>query len=98
MDANDRKKDLLSFNSHHPLKDKDQDALKQKRRQHNTDLIHRMRQGESLRQFDKEMSWFPPRPLIAKDRNAITNLYDLDNKEANGESNDRPLKPLDEVS
>ena len=54
-----------------PVSDKKKDT----RRQHNTDLIRRMRNGESLYSFDSTSSWFPPRPIISKDKQAIKQLY-----------------------
>lgn len=45
------------------------------RRQHNQELIRRMRNGESLTSFDSKASWYPPRPIIEKDKEAIERLY-----------------------
>lgn len=45
------------------------------RREHNQDLIRRMRNGESLTSFDSQASWYPPRPTITKDPKAIAKLY-----------------------
>ncbi len=45
------------------------------RDEHNKDLIRRMRNGEPLTSFDSHSSWFPPRPTIEKDSNAISQLY-----------------------
>jgi hypothetical protein len=36
-----------------------------------------MRSGESLRTVDSRSSWFPPRPIIQKDQEAISRLYNL---------------------
>lgn len=41
----------------------------------NRNLIQRMKDGEELNQFDAQASWFPPRPIIKKDKNAISKLY-----------------------
>jgi len=45
------------------------------RRQHNQELIRKMRNGEPLTSFDSKASWFPPRPIIAKDPEALAQLY-----------------------
>ena len=46
------------------------------RRQHNSELIRRMRNGESLTSFDSKASWYPPRPIIQKDKSEMARLYD----------------------
>lgn len=45
------------------------------RRQHNDDLLRRMRSGEALWSFDSNASWFPERPKIKKDPKALARLY-----------------------
>lgn len=45
------------------------------RRQHNAELIRRMRNGESLTSFDSKASWYPPRPIIQKDKAEMARLY-----------------------
>lgn len=45
------------------------------RRQHNLDLVRRMRGGESLNAYDSKASWFPPRPMIKKDEKEISRVY-----------------------
>src|SRR5687767_9421148 len=45
------------------------------RRQHNLELLRRMRSGDSLTSFDSRSSWFPPRPVIEKDKLALERLY-----------------------
>jgi hypothetical protein len=45
------------------------------RRQHNLDLIRRMRNGEPLNSIDSKASWYPPRPMIEKDRQEMARLY-----------------------
>ena len=45
------------------------------RRQHNHDLIRRMRGGDPLNAFDSKASWFPPRPVIKKDQVLVERLY-----------------------
>lgn len=46
------------------------------RRQHNSELIRKMRNGESLTSFDSKASWYPPRPVIEKDKREMARLYD----------------------
>lgn len=46
------------------------------RRQHNLDLMRRMRGGESLNAYDSKASWYPPRPVIKKDDKEISRVYD----------------------
>ena len=45
------------------------------RKKHNHELIKRMREGDPLRSYDSNASWFPPRPIIKKDPMAIAKLY-----------------------
>jgi len=45
------------------------------RKRHNQNLIRKMRSGEPLWSFDSSASWFPPRPIIAKDKRAVARLY-----------------------
>jgi hypothetical protein len=46
------------------------------RKAHNEQLVRRMKSGEALWAYDSKASWFPPRPIIEKDRDAIKRLYD----------------------
>lgn len=46
-----------------------------KRKQANYELIQRMRAGSPLQRFSAQQSWFPPRPIIKKDRRAVARLY-----------------------
>lgn len=46
------------------------------RKQHNLDLMRRMRGGESLNAYDSKASWYPPRPVIKKDDKEISRVYD----------------------
>lgn len=48
--------------------------LKRKRAIENHDLVKRMKAGDRLTSFDAMSSWFPPRPLIQKDKDAIRRL------------------------
>ncbi len=45
------------------------------RKSHNEELIRRMKSGEALWSYDSQASWFPPRPTIEKDPEAIKRLY-----------------------
>ncbi len=45
------------------------------RQDRNSELVRRMRNGDSLTSFNSQSSWFPPRPTIEKDPNAIHQLY-----------------------
>lgn len=45
------------------------------RRDRNSELLRRMRNGEQLSSFNSYASWFPPRPIIQKDSGAIRQLY-----------------------
>ncbi len=60
------------------------DELRKKR---NQDLIKRMREGDSLKTMDSFSSWYPPRPIIKKDPQAVSKLYG---------PNIAPLKASDE--
>ena len=44
----------------------------------NKQLIKRMRSGETLTTFSSFSSWFPPRPMIEKDPEAVAKLYGED--------------------
>ena len=50
------------------------------RKQHNYDLIRRMRNGDALYSFDSQASWYPPRPVIEKDKDEMARLYDKTEK------------------
>jgi len=45
------------------------------RRQHNSELIRRMRNGDSLNAIDSRASWFPPRPILQKDAREMSRVY-----------------------
>ena len=45
------------------------------RKERNSELVRRMRNGEQLSSFSSTGSWFPPRPTIEKDKTAINKLY-----------------------
>ena len=48
------------------------------RKKHNDNVIKRMIEGDPLQTHDAFSSWYPPRPVIAKDHDAISKLYKLD--------------------
>jgi hypothetical protein len=54
---------------------KDIKTIQDSRKQHNEQLIRRMKSGEQLWSYDSKASWFPPRPMIEKDPEAIKKLY-----------------------
>lgn len=45
------------------------------RKQRNSHIVERLRNGDSLSSFNSQASWFPPRPLVDKDRDALQRLY-----------------------
>lgn len=51
------------------------------RTNHNRELIRRMQDGDSLSSFDSQSSWYPPRPILEKDKEAVSRLYGSGSKE-----------------
>ena len=45
------------------------------RKARNNDILRRMDENQSLSSFNSQASWFPPRPIIEKDPEAIKELY-----------------------
>lgn len=45
------------------------------RKERNQEILRKMRAGESLTSFDSQASWFPERPKIEKNLEAIQRLY-----------------------
>lgn len=45
------------------------------RKSRNQEILWRMENGESLTSFNSYSSWFPPRPVLEKDPNAVMQLY-----------------------
>ena len=45
------------------------------RKSRNQEILERMKQGDPLNSFDSMGSWFPPRPVIEKDKDAVKSLY-----------------------
>jgi hypothetical protein len=50
-------------------------SLEQIRKERNLEILRKMKAGESLSSFDTLSSWFPSRPKIEKDPNALKVLY-----------------------
>ena len=63
----------------------EEDKLK-KRKEMNEDIIRRLKAGETL-QDRASLTWFPPRPLIEKDKDEIKNLYGSDVKVVGSKTN-----------
>jgi hypothetical protein len=61
---------------------KDEKPTNETRKRHNEQLIRRMKSGEALWSYDSKASWFPPRPMIEKDPEAIKRLYSGSGDEA----------------
>lgn len=51
---------------------------KERRAKENKALIEKMRRGESLKTVNISSTWFPPRPIIKKNKDAINKLYKLE--------------------
>ena len=64
------------------------------RKRHNEQLIRRMKSGEPLWSYDSKASWFPPRPMIEKDPEAINRLY-KDGADATPEYNDPTVRHIE---
>jgi len=45
------------------------------RKDHNNDVLNKFFQGDSLTSFNKMASWFPPRPIIEKDKGALDLIF-----------------------
>lgn len=54
---------------------KSRDQVSTSRKERNEELLRRMRNGEKLTSYNSVDSWYPPRPIIAKDQGAIERLY-----------------------
>jgi hypothetical protein len=65
---------------------------KSSREKHNQDIIERMKSGDTLQRYTAQSSWFPPRPVIKKDSQAIEILYGATPKEQNGDETKTPEK------
>lgn len=49
--------------------------IKSLRKARNQEILRRLDNGESLSSFNSYASWFPPRPIMEKDTQAIQELY-----------------------
>lgn len=47
----------------------------ERRKQHNRELVERMRAGEKLSSFSSQASFFPPRPLVKKSTEDLLRLF-----------------------
>lgn len=45
------------------------------RRRENRDIIERMKRGETLVKTDVMSTWFPPRPIVKKDKREMARIY-----------------------
>ena len=51
-----------------------------RRKKRNDELIKRMKHGDVLHTYDAQASWYPPRPVIKKDKKELTRLYGEEKK------------------
>ncbi|MBQ47544.1 MAG: hypothetical protein CMP10_08745 [Zetaproteobacteria bacterium] len=49
--------------------------IKDLRAERNAEILQKMHDGEPLSSFSSAASWFPPRPIISKDGEAVKSLY-----------------------
>ena len=52
---------------------------KKKRKEINDSIIRRLKTGDAL-QDPSRLTWFPPRPIIEKDKEAVRSIYGKDAK------------------
>lgn len=53
-----------------------------RRNDRNKDIVDRMRAGDKLSSFSSHDSWFPPRPIIRKDKSLMAKLYNEETKDS----------------
>lgn len=70
------------------MKFQGKEKARELRKRRNLELIRRMRDGDPLRSYDSQSSWFPPRPIIEKDRKALAKLYNNNSDDAGGGDGD----------
>lgn len=58
-------------------------AIEEKRKEANRNLLKRMKDGGSLQLIPTEMTWYPPRPKIEKDKKAMAKCYNMPEEEEN---------------
>jgi len=56
-------------------------TLEEKRKKANKDLIRRMKAGETSQLIPSHMTWFPPRPIIGKNKKDMARAYNLEEGE-----------------
>lgn len=61
-------------------------CLERARKARNRDLLLRMQSGDALQSYSTEASFFPPRPMVEKDKEAMRRLYKIEV---------RPLREVD---
>jgi hypothetical protein len=71
-------------------KDSSYKALDLLRKERNQEILRKMRAGESLTSFDSQASWFPERPKIEKNLEAIQKLYGSSKEKAGFSSAKEP--------
>ena len=52
----------------------------EKRKAKNADLIARMKAGESTSLYIPQATWFPPRPIIEKDKDIVKKLFEVEDE------------------
>ncbi len=53
----------------------------EKRKKANKSILERFMRGETLATIPQEATWYPPRPVITKDKESIKKIYGVDIKE-----------------
>lgn len=56
------------------------EQIQANRKKRNKDLLKRMQDGDPLQTHDAYSSWYPPRPVIKKDKDAISKLYHVESE------------------
>lgn len=57
------------------------DKAKQSRKKRNKEIGEALRKGKYIQApFNKELSWFPPRPIIKKDKKEMERIYGKENQ------------------
>jgi hypothetical protein len=59
----------------------DKEVEEERRKRKNADVISRMRSGDPLVLIPSSATWFPPRPLVEKDKESIKKLYGTEDDE-----------------
>lgn len=53
------------------------DKSKERRDEHNKQILERYKAGETLSQFSSTLSFFPPRPVIKKDEDLVKKVFNI---------------------